>query len=135
MVTHDRDLARHARRMLVIVDGELIPETLSQAFPEMRHRDLLFLSHRIIPHVSPPGQVTLASLEDEDRLFMVTRGEMLVSDSAGAVTRLVETGEWFRSSRLGLTGQAKLSAGSEGAEYLEIPTEGIQIPDPGRSRL
>jgi putative ABC transport system ATP-binding protein len=44
MVTHDRDLARRAQRILVIVDGELVNEALAQAFPEMRHRDLLALT-------------------------------------------------------------------------------------------
>ncbi|MHB9031987.1 MAG: ATP-binding cassette domain-containing protein [Anaerolineae bacterium] len=133
MVTHDRDLARHARRMLVIVDGELIPETLSQAFPQMRHRDLIALSHRALSQAGPAGQVIPCPPEGDDHLFMVTQGEIHIYRSGAGLAGIYKAGEWFCSCALGGGEAAILKAGPAGVEYMEIPTEGIQIPaQPGR---
>lgn len=49
MVTHDRSLARRARRTLVISDGELIPEPISQTWPDLSHSRLLHLAHLLEP--------------------------------------------------------------------------------------
>ncbi|MHB1356048.1 MAG: ABC transporter ATP-binding protein [Anaerolineae bacterium] len=132
MVTHDRDLARHARRMLVIVDGELIPETLSQAFPEMRHRDLLALSHRAVNNTYTANQEILCPTEGNDRLFMVSRGEIHASHPDWEMEGIYKAGEWFSLSRLSESGMINLTAGSTGVEFMEIPSDGIQIPGSDR---
>jgi putative ABC transport system ATP-binding protein len=44
MVTHDAGLARRAQRVLVLVDGELVNESISRTLPNLPHREMLVIS-------------------------------------------------------------------------------------------
>ena len=132
MVTHDRDLARHARRMLVIVDGELIPEALSQAFPEMRHRDLLALTHRALAKTCAAHQTIPYPADGDVHLFMIGQGEIRVSEPNWEIEGVFKAGEWFSLRRASKPGMINMNAGSSGVDFMEIPSDGIQIPETGR---
>jgi putative ABC transport system ATP-binding protein len=41
MVTHDKDQARRVTRTIVIADGEIIEQYLSQAFPSLSQEQLI----------------------------------------------------------------------------------------------
>lgn len=132
MVIHDRDLARHARRMLVIVDGELIPEALSQAFPEMRHRDLLALTHRTLTKTYAAYQEIPYPADGDDRLYMIGQGEIRVGKPGSETERIFIAGELFSLSLLSELGMVNLHAGASGVEFMEIPSDRIQIPETSR---
>lgn len=134
MVTHDRDLARHAKRMLVIVDGELIPERLSQTFPEMRHRDLIALARRSVLNTYTPAQPLPMVLNGVDRLLMLDSGELTLCGSAGEIIQRYQAGEWLRSSRWA-GNRVTLNAGSEGARICSIVIEDVVIPDADGRRM
>jgi putative ABC transport system ATP-binding protein len=46
MVTHDPILARRTQRSLIISDGELVPEEISRAFPDLPHAQMLRLGQQ-----------------------------------------------------------------------------------------
>ena len=135
MVTHDRDLARRAGRMLVIVDGELVNEMLPQAFPELRHRNLLELSRRARQMIFPAGQAIQLTAQASDNLYVIQQGELqVVSDLVEPANGVFHPGEWFKQSWLAGLGSYSLRAGPAGVELLEIPASGIPLPAPWRSQ-
>ena len=134
MVTHDRDLARHAGRMLVIVDGELVNETISQTFPEMRHRNLLALTRAAQARIYPAGQEIPLPADDAEHLYILRSGALSVRQPGIEPGPIFTAGEWFTTDRLRQIGAAALQAGPAGADLLEIPTPGMNLPiDAGRN--
>jgi len=136
MVTHDRDLARRAGRVLVIVDGELVKEVLAQAFPEMRHRHLLEFSHRAQLKIYPAGQLIPVPADGTECLFLIQHGELQVSSTQpDEMTQNFHPVEWFTQAWLNRLGRFTLKASPAGVELLEIPTTGVVMPDMERSQL
>lgn len=93
MVTHDNSLAEHAFRKLVISDGELVNESFSRAFPQMRHGTLLRLSHAAKLCHFAPGETLLDP--GSPALVLIVAGE------ADVVTtpRPLDRGPFFRKDR------------------------------------
>jgi putative ABC transport system ATP-binding protein len=77
MVTHDITLARKAQRILVISDGELIPEALSAALPMLSHDLLLQLSRGARPVSYSPGD-PLPTNGSAALLLVITGGKVIV---------------------------------------------------------
>lgn len=75
MVTHDNSLANRTNRKLVISDGELINEAISQAFPELDHSNLLELSNLAKPVQFRPEQSS-ELLPREPFVLLITGGEI-----------------------------------------------------------
>jgi putative ABC transport system ATP-binding protein len=125
MVTHDNSLAQRAARRLVIIDGELIFEPISNAFPELPHHQLLELSRCLEPVAFAPGGV-IARGDSGPDLLLITRGtvEVVVSGrwrsqvSAG----VLGPGDWIsrEDMRLGRPTLAGLRA-LEAVEGLAAP--------------
>jgi putative ABC transport system ATP-binding protein len=133
MVTHDRDLARHAGRILVIVDGELVKEILPRAFPEMRHRHLLELSQHAGTKIYSPNQPMVLPADPVERLYVVQSGELLLQPPAGPLVTFRQAG-WFSQAWLNGLGAFGLQAGPGGVELLETSAAGIPLPDQNRSQ-
>jgi len=57
MVTHDQTIAKRTQRQLIISDGELINEVISNAFQEINHSDLLILNRATKKFKLIPGEV------------------------------------------------------------------------------
>lgn len=76
MVTHDDSLANRTNRKLVISDGELISEGISQAFPDLDHSNLLELTHLAKPVQFSPEQAR-DFLPGESHVMLLTDGELL----------------------------------------------------------
>lgn len=135
MVTHDRDLAQRAQRILVIVDGELVNEILPLAFPEMRHRDLLTLSHAAQPKAySAHSEVELGK---QEQIFVLGSGEVDLWRRTGlgrkeSLVKTLRPGDWFNRALLQTYGAVSARAGVSGVELLEILAEGVQFPQTNR---
>lgn len=78
MVTHDRDLARRVGRTLVISDGEIIEEYLSQTFPGLTEKQLVWVTSQLKRIKVKSGEVVLRKGEPVNKLYIVTKGKMEV---------------------------------------------------------
>jgi putative ABC transport system ATP-binding protein len=56
IVTHDISVARHATHMLILSDGELIDEQVERIFPDLTHKTMLSMTHRLKKLTFTPGQ-------------------------------------------------------------------------------
>jgi putative ABC transport system ATP-binding protein len=56
IVTHDITVARHATHMLILSDGELIDEQVERIFPDLSHKSMLAMTHRLKRLTFHPGQ-------------------------------------------------------------------------------
>ena len=118
MVTHDPILAKRTTRMLVISDGELVKEAMVKAFPDLRHSQLLKLTHLSSQHpFSPeeaipahPGQVYVV---EQGALQVMREGELVENYEAG---RFVDPTHLHLGRRTGYT----LRAGPLGAEAIAM---------------
>jgi putative ABC transport system ATP-binding protein len=118
MVTHDSGLAARAARTLVISDGVLIPEALSNAFPTLAHDQLLELSRVLKPAQFSSGEVVTRG-EGGPELLLIRRGRAEVvlagrwgSQVSGGVLGpgdIVSSAD-FRLARQGLLGLRALDA-------------------------
>ena len=61
IVTHDITVARHASHMLILSDGELIDEQVERVFPDLSHKSMLSLTHRLKKYTFEPGQAIYPS--------------------------------------------------------------------------
>ncbi len=133
VVTHDRDLARRAQRILVIVDGELVNEALAQAFPDMPHRDLLALTRAAHLETYSTAAVIEPFADGKERLCVVHSGEVQVRHNGGwgHKDKLLTTftpGEWFTHDRIRSLGSVTLRVGDSGAQLIEMQVEGVKMP-------
>ncbi len=77
MVTHDITLAKRAARVLVISDGELIPERISIVFPGIPHELMLRMAREAQTRRFQAGEVLLRR-EKPPALLLVQRGTVEV---------------------------------------------------------
>jgi putative ABC transport system ATP-binding protein len=87
IVTHDITVARHASHMLILSDGELIDEQVERIFPDLAHKTLLAMTHRLKQQTFSPGQsVYPAGIADPGAgLIMVAEGSIRVNCVDGRV--------------------------------------------------
>jgi putative ABC transport system ATP-binding protein len=74
MVTHDRSLAERTHRMMLLSDGELVNNWIANAFPQLPHSRLLWLTHLMERQTFEVGQDI--PLPDDPRvaLYLFTSG-------------------------------------------------------------
>ncbi|NMB84330.1 ATP-binding cassette domain-containing protein [Candidatus Roizmanbacteria bacterium] len=78
MVTHDNDLAKRASRILIISDGEIIEEYLSQVFPSLSRDQLIWITPKLKIKKYRSGQTIIHKGEDHNKLFIITKGKVEV---------------------------------------------------------
>jgi ABC-type lipoprotein export system ATPase subunit len=76
MVTHDSDQARRVNRTIVISDGEIIEQYLSQVFPSLDHEKLAWVTSQLKPQKVNPGSVIIRKGEAVEKLYLVVRGQV-----------------------------------------------------------
>ena len=74
MVTHDRSLAERTHRMMLLSDGELINSWIADAFPQLPHSRLLWLTHLMERKTFPAGQPIPLPDESPVALYLFTSG-------------------------------------------------------------
>ncbi len=74
MVTHDDDLARQVDRMILIADGEVVNESVVQAFAALAHDQILEITQKVQPSVYAPGATIIKQGESGDSFYIITSG-------------------------------------------------------------
>ncbi len=99
MVTHDPSLKGRTSRTIIIVDGELIDETVAQALPLLTDRQMLEVTRRLERFNYQPGSTILQQGQHVDYFYMLASGQVEVilqgpRRQDTAVTRLLP-GQFF----------------------------------------
>jgi ABC-type lipoprotein export system ATPase subunit len=112
MVTHDRDLASQATRVILIADGEIVDQHVSQAIPTLDKKQLVELSARLEPVTYPPGAVIFRQDDPADKFYIIVKGqvEIAIQHSRGEeiVSGTLSSGQYF--GEMGLLQNSKRSA-------------------------
>jgi putative ABC transport system ATP-binding protein len=87
IVTHDITVARHASHMLILSDGELIDEQVERIFPDLSHKTMLAMTHRLKHLTFKPGQPVYPAGAG---LILVEQGLLKVSWANGQAASLPE---------------------------------------------
>jgi putative ABC transport system ATP-binding protein len=93
VVTHDETVASRASRIMVICDGELVNENISNTYPGLSHRTMLLLSHRMKTAVFPAGSELPLNGPNHPACLIVTEGQLEVSSADSNHRQIVATGE------------------------------------------
>lgn len=121
MVTHDRDLAKRVQRTLVISDGEIIEQYLTQTFPGLSEKQLVWVTSQLKRRKIKPGEIVLKKGDPVDTLYIVTKGKVDVviePDSGRKFTSVqLSRGKYFGEIEL-IKGGTSLASivGSEGVD-------------------
>jgi ABC-type lipoprotein export system ATPase subunit len=78
VVTHDPDLAKRAFRTMLLVDGEAVHETVASALPLLTHKQMLKATKSLQPSRFEPGQTILHQGQQNDRFYMIAKGQTQV---------------------------------------------------------
>ncbi len=99
MVTHDPSLTSRTTRNIIIVDGELIDETVARSLPWLRHRHLLEFTKLAEERSYPANETILSRNVPVDHFFMIRKGEVEVvlqdEQNGDVVISQLEPGEFF----------------------------------------
>jgi ABC-type glutathione transport system ATPase component len=92
IVTHDITVARHASHMLILSDGELIDEQVERIFPDLSHKTLLAMTHRLKKLTIRPGQPVhpAGGTSPEAGFMIVEEGGICISRLDGREAGLSE---------------------------------------------
>lgn len=101
MVTHDNSLARRTTRSLLLFDGELIDPSIVTTFPQMPHRQMLWLTHHLKACSVQPGEVLAGENCPPEGLYLVRNGALIIQQQpTGKVERRIATGEFITGLQL-----------------------------------
>ncbi|MHC1785134.1 MAG: ABC transporter ATP-binding protein [Anaerolineaceae bacterium] len=81
VVTHDETVASRASRVMVICDGELVDEHISSAYPDLSHRTMLMLSHKMKTQTFPAESVISQPESERPGCLIVTNGRLEISSA------------------------------------------------------
>jgi ABC-type lipoprotein export system ATPase subunit len=120
MVTHDSDQAKRVKRTIVITDGEIIEQHLSQTFPSLNQEQLVWMTSKLETQNYDAGSVIIQKGQPVDRFYIVTKGhvEVVLStpDGQELVVSLIERNQYFGEVALlnGGTSPTTFRASTEG---------------------
>lgn len=104
MVTHDRDLASRVSRVVLIADGEIVDEYISEALHLLDEKQLAEISARLEPVTFAAGTTIFEQGAEADRFYIIVRGELEVvvtfPDGRQMVTAVLESGQYFGETGL-----------------------------------
>ena len=119
MVTHDPSLTSRTTRNIIIVDGELVDETVARCLPGLRHRHLLEFTKLAEERTYQASETILARHSPVEHFFMIRKGEVEVvlqdPQNSEVVISSLKPGEFFGEIELMSGGMsiANIRAGSE----------------------
>jgi len=119
MVTHDPSLTSRTTRNIIIVDGELINETVACCLPKLRHRHLLEFTKLVEERSYRENETILPRNMPVEHFFMIRKGvvEVVGQDvkNGDVVISTLKPGEYFGEIELigGGLSVAQVRAGSD----------------------
>jgi putative ABC transport system ATP-binding protein len=112
VVTHDVSLAKRTQRTLLLSDGELINPWVAEAFPDLPHIQMLWLTHQLQEEKYSPGDQV--SLDGGLGLYLLACGEIVISldgrQGKPAEPICLKSGDSLSSLDLLVTGRDPLAA-------------------------
>lgn len=76
MVTHDNDLARRASRAVIVVDGQVTNQYVTNALPNLGVDQMTWVARQIEHQTFEPGANIVTQGDMADRFYIITRGEV-----------------------------------------------------------
>jgi putative ABC transport system ATP-binding protein len=124
MVTHDPSLTSRTTRNIIIVDGELVDETVARCLPLLRHRHLLEFTKLVEERIYPAGETIIARNTPVEQFFMIRKGEVEVvlqdpRNSEVVISRL-KPGEFFGEIELMSGGLSIANVRAASEEQVEL---------------
>jgi ABC-type methionine transport system ATPase subunit len=119
MVTHDPSLTSRTTRNIIIVDGELVDETVARCLPGLRHRHLLEFTKLAEERTYQANESIIARHSPVEHFFMIRKGEVEVvlqdPQNSEVVISSLKPGEFFGEIELMSGGMsiANIRAGAE----------------------
>ncbi len=126
MVTHDPSLTSRTTRNIIIVDGELVDETVARCLPRLRHRHLLEFTKLVEERIYPANETIIARNTPVEHFFMIRKGEVEVvlkdPRNSEVVISSLRPGEFFGEIELmgGGLSIANVRAASDGPVELLV---------------
>lgn len=99
MVTHDPSLTSRTTRNIIIVDGELVNETVARALPWLRQRHMMEFTRLVETRVYASNETIIPCNVHVENFFMISSGEVVVvlqddTNHETVISRL-KPGEFF----------------------------------------
>jgi len=133
MVTHDASLTSRTTRNIIIVDGELVDETVARALPWLRHRHLMEFTKLVEKQDFSENSIIVPLGIPVDYFYMIRKGEVEVvlqnSENDEIVISRLKPGEFFGEMDLSHDGKSIMTvrAGAfQPAEVLMLKHEDFQ---------
>ena len=126
MVTHDPSLTSRTTRNIIIVDGELVDETVARCLPRLRHRHLLEFTKLAGERIYQANENIIPRNAPVEHFFMIRKGqvEVVLQDPRNndLVISSLEPGDFFGEIELmgGGLSIANVRAGSAGPVELLV---------------
>ncbi len=124
MVTHDNDLARRATRAVIVVDGLVTNQYVTQALSHLNLDQMTWVARQIERQTFHPGETIVEQGDMADRFFIITRGaaEIFLThpDGQEIVVDRLERGQYF--GEIGL-----LEGGTRTATVRATPDSDVEV--------
>jgi ABC-type lipoprotein export system ATPase subunit len=99
MVTHDNDLAHRADRAIMVADGEVVNQFVTQALATLDVDQLTQAARHLSARLFPPGATIVRQGDPADEVYIITRGQVdIVLEHPGGqqvVVRRMGAGQYF----------------------------------------
>lgn len=126
MVTHDPSLTSRTTRNIIIVDGELVNETVARALPWLRQRHMMEFTRLVETRVYSPNETIIPRDAPVENFFIVSSGEVevVLQDERNNETVLsrLQPGEFFGEIELLRGGNSIATVRAGANEPVEVLT-------------
>ncbi len=112
MVTHDRDLASRVNRVVLIADGEIVDQLVSEALPTLDEKELVKFLSRLEPAIYPAGSIIFRQGEPADKFYIIVKGQVdvVLAHASGTEVVTAQLGKGQHFGEAGLLENATRSA-------------------------
>jgi putative ABC transport system ATP-binding protein len=132
MVTHDNDLARRATRAVIVVDGEVANQYVTQALPDLDLDQMTWIARHLQRQTYKPGVNIVSQGDMADRFYIITRGEVEIflthPDGQEIVVDRLSQGKYF--GEIGL-----LTGGTRTATVRAAPESEVELASLSRENF
>jgi ABC-type lipoprotein export system ATPase subunit len=131
MVTHDNDLARRATRAVIVVDGQVTNQYVTQALPNLGVDQMTWVARQLQRATYEPGTTIVHQGEMADRFYIITRGEVEIylthPDGQEIVVDRLGSGKYF--GEIGLLHGGTRTATVRAAPETEVEVASLDRDD------